>query len=403
MKKIIIIFLSVFIFCINTVAQNVGIGTATPGAKLHINHKATAASPTLRLFDSTAGTGSSILFAKQSAGNTFSIVSTNDIFVANSSLDFRSTFNSGIFLRGDGRVGINNVTSPAATLHVGGGVKINDTLNVASNATIDGNVNIAGNLLTNGMAGTNGQVLTMNGSSMKWMDKSRFMNWAFYHATGSASFTPPPGVTEVLIEMWGAGGGGHNPGGGGGSGGYWMGLIPVTGIATINLTIGLGGAGGANSSSGGTGLNTGFTCTGFNVFTGGGFGADTSNVGGDIFYRGGNGGMGQVSGAVIPAGFRSYNFSNGESGSPTFVTFVQSSSTEFRILKTGGVGGVAPNSGQSKQSAAYSLSSTNNNMGVTVLGTQDAAFGSGGTPIIRAGGVNQSGGVGGPGRIIIYY
>ena len=148
-------------FFLHTVvgAQNIGISTATPGGKLQINHRNTASSPALILHDSSAGSGSAIRFSKESAGNTFSIVSTNDGLAVNSSLDFRTTLFSGIFLRGDRKVGIDNITNPLASLHVGGGVKIADTLNVTND------LNLGGKLKINGNAGIIGQVLVSTGSA----------------------------------------------------------------------------------------------------------------------------------------------------------------------------------------------------------------------------------------------
>lgn len=215
--------------------QNIGIGTITPAAKLQINHKNTGSSPALTLFDSAAGTGSKLLFTKQSQGNTFSLLSTIDVFAANSSLDMRTTFNSGIFLRGDGRVGINNITSPSATLHVGGGVKINDTLNVTND------LNIEGNLKINGNAGTPNQVLVSNGTSGSptWQDAAPvptgFKDFVVFEASGGInSWVPPVGVTKVLIEGWSGGGsaglnhyGDYVNSRGGGSGGYFKAIINI--------------------------------------------------------------------------------------------------------------------------------------------------------------------------------
>lgn len=182
------IFLSAFIIGINALAQNVGIGTNAPASKLQINHKATASSPTIRLFDSTAGTGSSILFAKESQSNSFSVVSTIGTIAASNTLDFRTTFNSGILLKGDGKVGISNITNPVATLHVGGGVKINDTLNVT------GDINITGKLKVNNNAGTAGQVLISQGSgnSPEWAASSFPANERAWITTNNMSITTAP-------------------------------------------------------------------------------------------------------------------------------------------------------------------------------------------------------------------
>jgi hypothetical protein len=187
MQKLISTFL-ILLCSIAAQSQNVGIGTTTPGAKLQINHRTTASSPTLRLFDSTAGTGSSILFAKESQSNSFSVVSTIGTFAASNTLDFRTTFNSGILLRGDGRVGINNISNPVATLHVGGGVKIDDTLNVT------GDINIAGKLKVNNNAGTPGQVLISQGSgnNPEWATSSYPASERAWITTNNMSITAAP-------------------------------------------------------------------------------------------------------------------------------------------------------------------------------------------------------------------
>ena len=195
MKKLLLFIITI---CLTKVvlSQNVGIGTAVPSAKLHINHKATASSPTLRLFDSTAGTGSSILFAKESQSNTFSIISTNSTFAADNMLDFRTTFNSGFLLRGNGRVGINNVTNPTATLHVGGGVKINDTLNVT------GDVNFTGKLKLNNNTGNAGQVLISNGvaGNPEWANSSYPSNERAWVRTIATNITTAPFQDTIDIS-----------------------------------------------------------------------------------------------------------------------------------------------------------------------------------------------------------
>ncbi len=167
MKKLTQFLFFVLIVTAIHAQNNIGIGTSTPTAKLQINHKNTSSSPTLTLFDSAAGTGSKLLFAKQNQGNSFSIVSNIDLFSANGSLDFRTTFASGIILKGDGKVGINNA-NPAARLDVAGGVKVQDTLNVGSD------INIMGNLKVNNDAGIAGQVLVSNGTgnSPEWAASS---------------------------------------------------------------------------------------------------------------------------------------------------------------------------------------------------------------------------------------
>ena len=255
-------------------------------------------------------------------------------------------------------IGVNVMTQ-----NVGVGIAIpTQKLDVA------GNINTSGNLMVNGVAGTNGQVLGMNGSSMQWMDKTRFKNWAIYRAAGLVTFTVPPGVTELMIEMWGAGGGAHAIGGGGGSGGYWVGLIPVTGIASINLTIGDGGNGAAGTTVGGTGGNSRFTCTGFDVSVVGGGGADSTNSSGLRNHFSGDGGPGMLSSSVIPSAFRNYFYMDGNPGVPTIVHSVENMPGVFSDYTIYGVGGVAPYSGQSMFPPVYETRTKDNVRVMSVYG-----------------------------------
>src|SRR6266487_2575555 len=76
----------------------------------------------------------------------------------------------------------------------------------------------------------------------------------------SATFEVPKGVTEIVVELWGAGGGGAGgrsaglgagpggSGGGGGSGAYVRAIVPVKGGETYSVIIGAGGRGGTGES-----------------------------------------------------------------------------------------------------------------------------------------------------------
>jgi hypothetical protein len=104
----------------------------------------------------------------------------------------------------------------------------------------------------------------------------------------------------------------------------------------------------------------------------------------------------------MPNGFGSFYFVNGRNGTPTTVNFVQTSSTNFSKVYTGGVGGVAPFSGQPE---AVPLQFFNNFNGTNDIssrfvtgGYPFTSFGSGGScrPIFNAS-------PGSPGRIMIFY
>lgn len=230
------------------------------------------------------------------------------------------------------------------------------------------------------------------------IDKSRFQNFVSF--TSNGTFTVPAGVTEVLIEMWGAGGGGHFPGGGGGSGGYWTGLVSTTGITTITLNVGTGGASGTHTAAGGNGGNTSFSCTGFNVTAAGGLGADSSLSTTFENYRGGRGGAGMVLPVTMPATYKSFFAINGQSGTGSAIDFIQVNATIFARRLTGGVGGIAPFSGQPANTVATNLSLTGTairSVNSTLSTFVASSFGSGGNCLATGSTA------GGPGRVAIYF
>ncbi|HEV7783200.1 MAG TPA: hypothetical protein VGO58_18120 [Chitinophagaceae bacterium] len=263
---------------------------------------------------------------------------------------------------------------------------------------VAGNINTTGNLMINGAAGTNGQVLTMNGSTMQWMNKGRFGHYATYGIGGISSiFTVPAGITEVMIEMWGGGGGAHNPGGGGGSGGYFCGLIPVTGNSAITVVPGTGGLGGNYTMPAGFGSASRFVCIGFNMTAGGGEGGDSTHANANtIEYIGGQGAI--PSNGVLPTGFKNYINLAGNNGAPTFQSVIAVSSTNYSLLWIGGIGAVAPFSGLSEDVTTYKYG----NAGINISSRSHSSeykFGCGGS-------VNFGfpfGNRGSDGLIIIYY
>ncbi len=151
-------------------AQNVGIGTTTPSARLQINHRSFT-TVGLQLLDSFASRAGSIRFSTIN----------NPVGMTISSF-YESNFNKGHYLdinsdtafvatfRGDGNVGLG-VESPLYRLD------------------INGDINTNGLLRLNGNAGTTGQVLTSNGGSVDptWANAAYGNNtrFAFYGSSGS--------------------------------------------------------------------------------------------------------------------------------------------------------------------------------------------------------------------------
>jgi len=128
--------------------------------------------------------------------------------------------------------------------------------------------------------------------------------------TSSDSWVAPAGVTEAVVEAWGAGGAGGGrsyvsgdaaAGAGGGGGAYARKTVTVTPAASYSVVVGAGGTG--DSDSGAVGGDSTFATTTVVAkggFGGGGGSADQAESGGsggqasastgDVKYDGGNGG-----------------------------------------------------------------------------------------------------------------
>src|ERR1043165_6166369 len=115
---------------------------------------------------------------------------------------------------------------------------------------VNGNINVTGTIKANGVDGTANQVLMKNGSgALTWGDLCDYKNYALFRTTGNQTWIVPTGVTQIVVEAWGAGGGGSQYCGGGG-GGYARALYTVVPGQTISMDIPLGGAGGATPANG---------------------------------------------------------------------------------------------------------------------------------------------------------
>jgi hypothetical protein len=89
----------------------------------------------------------------------------------------------------------------------------------------------------------------------------------FSYTGNVQTWNRPSGVNQVVAYMWGAGGGHGNPGGGGlgGAGGYTAGVIDVTGVGSLFVVVGEGGASEENYFNNDNGNGCGGGVTG--IFT----------------------------------------------------------------------------------------------------------------------------------------
>lgn len=121
------------------------------------------------------------------------------------------------------------------------------------------------------------------------------------------TWTVPPGIGKVRVRMWGGGAGGNSSTNGGGGGGFAMKAIyDLTGVTSVTITAGLGGA---STVSGGTSsFGSYVSATGGVSSTG----AGGTATGGDLNYTGGAGTVGSIAGGGV-AGL----FGNGGSANVT--------------------------------------------------------------------------------------
>lgn len=275
-------------------AQKVGVGTTSPSDALHIRAEANEDAMRVQV-------GTSTKLRVFNNGGT-SIGSNNS----------SGTPQNGLFVLGKTGLGVSN---PAHKLDVGG------------------DINFTGSLQTDGIAGENGQVLMADGNGdMSWANLDRFQNFKdFIDPDDSNSWTVPPGVTEVLFELWGAGGGG-SVGGGGGAGGYVQWLVDVTPGTIYDIVVGWGGTGQTNNNAATSGVAT------------------TILIAGSPIIQAIGGGRGFVNSPGI-GGLSSISLSHnairksGQAGQSNDVSFVQYNSTSYARAIHYGEGGSSVNGG----------------------------------------------------------
>ena len=169
---------------------------------------------------------------------------------------------------GIGATGATGAQGPAGTNGTNGGIGATGLAGVPGPAGTNGTNGVTGVTGASGPAGPGEQV---------------------FSASGSYSYTVPTGVSEIQVEIWGAGGGGGasgntgTDGGGGGAGGLVTVLIPVTSATSCTGSVGAGGAGGNANGVGGNVGDASSTVCGSTTVTadgGGGGGAGGASVDG---------------------------------------------------------------------------------------------------------------------------
>lgn len=219
----------------------IGFGT-TPTDRLHIRSNTLEDALRIQIGEETK------MRVLSNGGTTFGLNNTN------------GTPQDGIYVHGNSGLGISNP---------------DDKLEV------NGDVNITGQIKADDQIGLPGQILTPNqNGGMNWIDPRGYDYFIDFWKTGSSDWTVPADVTEVMVEMWGAGGGGAL-GGGGGSGGYIKAIFSVTPGQVLTTFIGVGGAGVSNGMavSAADGQSTSISSGGFSIVANGGQGASQTEPG----------------------------------------------------------------------------------------------------------------------------
>jgi collagen type I alpha len=198
---------------------------------------------------------------------------------------------------------IKTTVEPAGSNCTNGGTKIETGLDANSNGILDpSEINLSLTQYTCNGSGTGGGFVPSQGVKLGF-------------AT-STSWTCPAGITQIQVELWGAGGGGGGragfrcgntsggscvpgcssgnggfKGGDGGNGGYNRQVISVTSGQVYTITIGIGGAPGAKGIDGSSTQLVNLHPAG-NGLTGANGGASSFN--GLLIANGGTGGTGGI-------------------------------------------------------------------------------------------------------------
>lgn len=183
-----------------------------------------------------------------------------------------------------------------------------NTVTIATGVSLSlGGTILSADSLLPSPSGQSGKSIKSNGSAFIY-DVSGVKNVFVY--TQGGTYTPSSGVRMVYVRLVGAGGGGSGYGESGGSGGYAEGFVQMTGVSSVNVTIGTGGDPTYYSGGASTGNTTSF---GSFMSATGGRGANSSHQ-----HCGGLPGLGSGGNLAINGGGGTGHGYNGRAGGNYF-------------------------------------------------------------------------------------
>jgi hypothetical protein len=302
------------LFSLNVFAQNIGIGTTTPDEKLQV--------------DSVIRIGKNAIIPTGSTRkNTIKFGDGNFATISEQDKDDRLVLNAGSFSFRTGNVGIG-LDSATEKLDVNGDLKADTILPTAIRMIPNAGL---GKVLTSDAAG--------NGTWQSIGSKAGYKYCKQITTAGSGNFIIPAGVTEVMVEAWGAGSGGVTTTNlisfvvqafyfGGTSGGYASTVQTVVPGNNLTYTVGVGSADNVYTSTIADGGNSVVNFPNGNIVALGGKGHIANT---------GSPGEAQSGTSTLPNFFTSF----GNTGSyPTFKSESTSATDYWKIVSAGNGGNI---------------------------------------------------------------